>query len=242
MSEATTRLGFIIPSTNFVVEPDVYTAAPPGVTTHFSRLLIRGRDIADGYPQIWRESNRHLYRAVEELASARVAAIAYAVTAGSFFGGRAWEERVRARIEAERGIPATSTSFAIVQALRTFGASRITVATAYSDLLNARLRRFLQQHEFEVLAIAGLGNTRIQQPASEEPERITKLVARLVTDGTQAIVVSCAGLSALGIIDGLERQHGVPVVSSNQAVLWSAMRAAGVTTPVEGRGSLLRQH
>ena len=42
-------------------------------------------------------------------------------------------------------------------------------------------------------------------------------------------------------LDTQEWEIGKPVLSSNQAFLWRALRAAGVRTPVGGFGRLLRE-
>jgi maleate cis-trans isomerase len=44
-----------------------------------------------------------------------------------------------------------------------------------------------------------------------------------------------------GIIERLERDLGKPVVTSQQAALWRALRLAGLADPVPGFGRLLRE-
>lgn len=237
------KLGFIVPSTNFVVEPELYSMVPSGVSAHFSRLLITERDItASGYPRIWDESNAGLPLAVEQLISARVSCVAYAVTAGSFFGGRRWEEELRAQIDRQYGVRVTSTAHAIVRALEKLGVRRVAVATAYEGFLNAALGSFLHEYGVEVLSLEGLGNTYVQQPASESYQRVLSLVREANSDDAEAIVISCAGLSVVQLIEPLERELRKPVVTSNQAVFWSALRLAGYGESISGFGILLKDH
>ena len=40
-------------------------------------------------------------------------------------------------------------------------------------------------------------------------------------------------------VEELERRTGKPVVTSNQATIWSAFRKAGITEPIRGFGRLL---
>ncbi len=56
-----------------------------------------------------------------------------------------------------------------------------------------------------------------------------------------AVLISGTGLPTAGVLDTLERELGKPVLSSNQAFLWRALRVAGVRTPVRGFGRLLRE-
>lgn len=236
------RLGFIIPSTNFVVEPDVWSNLPSDVSAHFSRVLVTGLKMdGDGYPEVWRQSNEHLPTAVAELATARVHALCYAVTAGSFFGGRKWDEDWRARVTEEHGIPATSTSYGLVEAVRSMGLNRVSVVTAFVDRQNEILSSFLTEHDIEVVAIDGLKDVRIQQPATETPERMAELIASVVRPRTEAVLVCCAGLNAMSSVDSFEQQFGLPVFSSNQVALWSALRQAGHPGLEDGPGSLMRR-
>ncbi|MGJ3259423.1 MAG: hypothetical protein ACFE0S_07455 [Rhodospirillales bacterium] len=51
----------------------------------------------------------------------------------------------------------------------------------------------------------------------------------------------CGGaLRSVDIIDALEAKTGKPVITSNQALAWDAMRLAGNADRVEGFGRLLR--
>jgi maleate isomerase len=54
-------------------------------------------------------------------------------------------------------------------------------------------------------------------------------------------MISGTGLPTLGIIERLERELGKPVVTSQQASLWRALRLARIADPVTGFGRLLRE-
>jgi maleate cis-trans isomerase len=57
----------------------------------------------------------------------------------------------------------------------------------------------------------------------------------------QAVLISGTGLPTVGVLERLERELGKPVISSNQACLWRALRLAGVSDPAPGFGRLLRE-
>lgn len=217
--------------------------SPAQVSAHFSRVLLKGRDLTEsGYPDIWRESCEALPLAIEQLATARPACIGYAVTAGSFMGGRRWEEDFRRDISRSFSIPATSAAYGIVTALEESGVRRVAVVTAYVDYLNKGLRAFIESYGFSVVALEGVGSTRVQGPAKESSERISDLVRKVNRSDAQGIVISCTGLSVLDLIEPLERELGKPVLTSNQAIFWSALRLGGNQTRVQGFGALLRDH
>ena len=66
-------------------------------------------------------------------------------------------------------------------------------------------------------------------------------LARRAIAGTNAdgLFLACTDMVSLPVIDALEADLGVPVVSSNQAQLWTTLRAAGVRTTIVGWGRLL---
>jgi len=57
-------------------------------------------------------------------------------------------------------------------------------------------------------------------------------------DRADAYFISCANIQSMDVIDELETKLGKPVVTSNQAALWAALRALGISAP--GPGMLFR--
>jgi arylmalonate decarboxylase len=55
-------------------------------------------------------------------------------------------------------------------------------------------------------------------------------------------VVSCTDFASLEALPRLERELSKPVISSNTATPWAALRAAGVDTRIPGFGRLLQEH
>jgi maleate isomerase len=53
------------------------------------------------------------------------------------------------------------------------------------------------------------------------------------------LLISCGGLRTFEIIEVLERDLGLPIVTSNQAGLWGALRLARVRENIQGFGRLL---
>jgi maleate isomerase len=228
------RIGLLVPSSNTTMEPDFYAMAPMGVTVHTARMRLS---------QVTPEA---LIRMAEDteggaglLADAGVDIIVYGCTTGSLVGGVEWEEGLVGRIEEETGIPAVSTSSAVVEALRTLGAKRIGVATPYSEELNGLEKSFLEDLGFQVTGIRGLGlldNLDIGRVGRGTLEDITREVA----DDADAVFISCTNLPVVGLIEEFEKEFNRPVVTSNQASMWAALRGR-VSPGVNGFGELMRR-
>jgi maleate isomerase len=75
----------------------------------------------------------------------------------------------------------------------------------------------------------------------EETYRLAGAVARAATDA-DGIFISCGNLRSFEAIEPLEKDTGLPVVTSNQAGLWQALRMAGVQERLPNLGRLLRDY
>ena len=215
------------------MEPDFYGMAPEGVSVHTARMRL-DEVTPDGLIRMADDAEK----GAALLATAGVDVIVYGCTTGSLVGGVKWEESLVRSIHENTGVRAMSTSGAVVEALRALSARRVGVATPYTDVLNRLETEFLEDHGFQVAAIEGLGLVNNLEIGRVERGVIEGLV-EAVAGEADTIFVSCTNLPALNLIDGLERRHGRPVVTSNQASLWAALRDSGVKE-ITGYGELLR--
>ncbi len=72
------------------------------------------------------------------------------------------------------------------------------------------------------------------------PEKAYQLAKETYTEDADVHFISCAGWRTLPIIDVLEKDIGRPVISSVQAVMWHAMKLAGLNIKIDGKGKLLK--
>jgi maleate isomerase len=145
--------------------------------------------------------------------------------------------------ELSRGAPKarpTTLITGVIRALRALHAQRIVVATPYLDEINILEQRYLQKQGFEVLDIQGMNLVKDTDMVRVTPDFIMEYAQSIDRPDADAIFVSCGALRTLDIIDDVEREVGKPVVASNQAMLWDALRLAGIEDKIEGYGLLLR--
>ena len=76
---------------------------------------------------------------------------------------------------------------------------------------------------------------------AESQERAYELARLADVPDADAVVLSGTGLPTIGVLEELERELRKPVISSNQASLWAALRLARITDAVADFGSLLRE-
>lgn len=233
------RIGLIVPPSNTVNEAEFNRAAPDGVSFHATRSPLHAAPAADGF----REMLADVERAMSDLAACRVDFATYACTAGSM---ACPADRLLGTMSAAGGVPATSTADAIVAALRALGATRIAMASPYTDETNAHEAEYLERHGIEVVASAGLGlNTsleNIQKISRVPPPEVFAHARSVDRPGAEAILICCTDFNTFDSIEPLEQALGKPVVSSNSATLWHTLRLAGIDDRIEGLGTLLRRY
>ena len=147
-------------------------------------------------------------------------------------------------ITATTGIKATTSLTAVVDALRTLGITRPAIATSYLAEIDARLVEVLEQSKFKVAAIRGMGLKKSIDMGKVLPDAtyaLVKEVARSAPDA-DGILISCGNLRSFEAIEALEKDTGLPVVTSIQAGLWQALRMVGVHEQLPNLGRLLRDH
>src|SRR5438093_2076627 len=139
-------------------------------------------------------------------------------------------------------VPAVAAAPAVVDALRHFGARRLSVATPYPDWNNQRLRAYLEASGFDVLNVDGepraakSGNQGIND---QDPEDVVTFASRVCRPEADALLCSCTAWRSVEAAAELERRTGKPVVTSNQASIWASFRALKLAPEIRGFGRLL---
>jgi len=234
------RIGLMVPSTNTTCEADFQLVVPRGFTVHGQRLWLTNDALGE---EGMLRMNAEIETGARYLATARVDAISYGCTTGSFFKGPGWDRDMIALIERTAGVPAVATSPSVVDALRSFGARRISVATPYPEWNNERLRTYLEAQGFDVLNLeaeptaARAGNQGIND---QDPAVIVDFAARACRPDADALLCSCTAWRSVEAVEEIERRTGKPVVTSNQASIWMTLRRLGHVEPIAGFGRLLR--
>jgi maleate isomerase len=240
MDNKVRRIGILAPPGNVAMERELPLFLPPGVVMNHNRLSRPGNAISRESLLAMAES---VDRAAHDLAQAYPEVIVYGCTSGSFLEGIGKEARLAERITQRTGIPAVTTSTAVVEALRAQGARRIFMVTPYPDAVNEHELAFCRHYGLDVVALDSF-----RCPTSEDIRAVSsEQVAELVLGNREAIAacdtifISCTNLLSMDQIETIEARSGKPVVTSNQASLWAGLARMGV--PMQGirAGSLFQR-
>lgn len=230
------RLGVLVPSPNPVLELDVLSLLPEGVSAHFTRVGLEGQLSLDLLESMVGEA-LHESR---KLALAGVSVLGYGCTSGSFFKGHGFDEEIIRRLKESAGnIPATTATTAAVAALTELGMKKIAFCSPYEREIHEKGVAYLESYGFEVVSGACLGLKGGDEIGLVPAREIGKLVRRAEHSRAEAIFISCTGFPALHCLGPLERDLRKPVLSSNLTFTWHMLKLAGVSDPLPGFGDLL---
>jgi maleate cis-trans isomerase len=230
------RIGLLVPSSNSTVEVEFYRALPQDVSLHVARLPITQVDpesIAGMVDPLDTESKK--------LASADVDVIVLGAAAPSFLKGMGYDREMSTRIARASGKPATTASTALLQSLAALGVNRIALGTAYSAKVNDIAIAFLRANGIDVVATECVGLVDNLEIGRLDVTTALELGRRIACPQAQAIAFLCTNWQSMAIIDRLEQDTGLPVLSSTQFSVWAALKTIGYAGTIAGYGRLLRE-
>jgi maleate isomerase len=229
------RIGLIVPANNSVIEPEFWSALPEGCSAHATRILAKG----DLTPDAVRRMERDTDAAVEAIAATGVDVIAYCDMVTTFIMEPGWNEAAVQRIARATGVPCISAWTALRDALKKLGARSIALGTPYPASIHALAPPFFERNGFVVGSHATLDIVAMRDVPAVDAGRLAEFAAKLAVAGRDALVLLATDLPTFASIDSLEARYAVPVLTSNQALLWAALTRLGIQ-PARSLGRLFQ--
>jgi len=167
----------------------------------------------------------------------RLDALVFGCTSGTVAIGS--DEVTRLLRVARPGIPCTNPIDAALAAFAALGARRISVLTPYTVPVNQAIAAHLAAAGVEVLSITGFDLEGDDEMTAVPPAATAAAAAECCHPAADLLFVSCTALRVAEVLDQIEDRLGRPVVASNQALLWHALRLIGNEDAIAGFGRLL---
>jgi maleate isomerase len=161
---------------------------------------------------------------------------AYYCTSVSFIRGPGGDLDISRRVTEETGKPATTTSTAMIEALRALDISRVSLASPYLPDVEQRFVEFFEAHGVNVVRSLSLCLERGHSLVL--PEDIRRLAEAADDPAAQAVFVGCTGQRLAQHLNAMEALLGKPVLTANQVTSWHALKLMGLDPQIEGRGRL----
>jgi len=140
----------------------------------------------------------------------------------------------------DRGKPGTATTNparAALAAMRALNVTKLSLLTPYPAAASLKVATYFDHKGVHIVSHHCLGISHDGDIARVHREALIEAAVNACHPEAEAIFLSCTALPAVAVIPDLEDRLGRPVISSNQASAWMALRLAGCSAspPAGGR-------
>jgi len=167
-----------------------------------------------------------------------VDAVGYASTTSAYVIGHEAETAMVARLAARLALPVAATSAAAVLGLHSLDVERLALVGApwFDDETTSLGAAYFRSQGFDVVF-----SLSAELPQDPEPAAACEWMLRQVPDEAEAIFIGGNGFRTARAIEPLEQALGRPVLTANQALLWSLLTHVGAPCDVAGFGRLFAE-
>ena len=235
------RIGLIVAATNGVAEMEAFRMIPDGVSVHFTRnpYAVSGTEEDENKMLSSLESSAKLLAGSTETLGVNVIGLAHG--SGTSFGGPGFDEKLNERMRNAAGVPSITMSTAVVNALKKVGAKRVSVASPFHQTrMLERFAIFLVGNGFEIVTRKNLDLSNHNLVSSQPPTTAYNLIKSIDSSEIDALVLNNPNIRTIEVIDQLEKDLHKPVVTGNQALMWSCLREIGISEKLPQLGKLFQ--
>lgn len=242
-SRGLARIGVLVPFTNTNLEPDMALLRPEGVSMHFARLGGYDQDAIPDAGQMAGLGASEIEEPLGLLAGVKPDVILYGCTSATLTHGAKFDDELAIRAEAVSGAKTVTAAGALVLALEALKADKIAFASPYVPAINDMAIAFLAEKGIATVSRADVEDVLDNYgQGAMSPEKVHDLGVRANSDRADVVVLSCTDMRSVETVDRLEQTLGKPVVCSNQAMIFAALRHLSIE-PGHGQcGRLLQYH
>ena len=147
------RVGLIVPSTNTVMEPDLYRNLPSGTTVHTSRMLLEGSVTIEAEELML---DVYLPECARQIGTLQPDVVVFGCTSAGALRGPAYEQELAGEISQATGAPTVTIMGAVVDELKRLGVNSVALLTPYSEEINDTIKDSLETSGFTVPYMNGM--------------------------------------------------------------------------------------
>lgn len=238
------KFGVLGPSTNTVVQPDFDDLRTPGITNHYSRIVVddaRAVSNESFMAGAWEISDNTI-DAVRGVLTCKPNYLVMGMSAVTFFGGAEGAVKWREDVEQASDLGVTTGSEATVAALAAYGSiKKVAFFSPYYPTANAEVRNFLSDYGYETVRDIPLQCPSWTAIGEVSERRIIDTFKMLDGDDVDALIQVGTNISGMRAAAAAELYLGKPVIAINAATYWHALRVNGFQDRVQGFGRLMSE-
>ncbi len=143
----------------------------------------------------------------------------------------------------EIGTKVIASTLCQKEAMEKLGVTKVATAHVAGPGHQERHNQQMRNMGFESVGEISPERTSLLHYGKLSEDLALELARQLMADHPEAdcIHFASAHWPTAFAIEPVEQELGIPVMTSQQAIVWKALRSAGVTEPIEGFGRLLRE-
>jgi maleate isomerase len=252
------QLGILVLHNDPVAEAELWAMAPPGVTVHSARFESPTSNGAEYTGSAWRMfvDAPDMTRGLQHLGQMDLSAICLCFGSCSFFGGPEFDAGFTAAASEKAGGAYVYTAAQAIQdALGAMGIRRplVVMPPWFTQPTFEATEKYLSTAGFPIAGMLqfelddrweGVARHRLFDRGGRwdvRAEDVCEQVSAGVTADADGVLIPGSGFRSWEAIEPLERELGIPVVTSNQACLWRLLDHTGVAAAVPGGGRLFTE-
>lgn len=215
-----------MPSSDIVMEADLWRRLPPHVTLHVARMYLESTTVAGEEKML----DEELAPAARRVASVRPELMIFGCTSAAALRGLDGDAAISRLVETIVGCPCVTVVQAALREIRQLEPRRLLLITPYLDELNDRMQKTFLEAGLPVTGVVGMGLDDDLDIGAVLPQEIKKFVVaatRSATPAPDCLFVSCTTFRAFEAVEELERELGIPVITSNRGAFQAVLRHLG---------------
>ena len=226
------RIGYISPSVIELNAYDFYRIVPDGVGLIAVACMVGGWK-----EEAYKQSLSQVEACAKELGRRSCDFIIHGGAPLVLAQGKGFEANLLETLQRLTGVPCTTSVVAAMDAFRDLSASRLAVVDPYPAGLNDKMVKYLGDWGFEVASVVSFTESSVVSIA--DIYRAAKKAVKEAKNAT-AIFIPCANFPVVDVIEDIETDLGLPVISNITSQLYVAFKKIGMREKINGYGKLMR--
>lgn len=229
------------PSTNTIVQPDMESLRPAGVTNAYRDIYVENvKALSDeSFMAGTQKISDGVSDALRTAMTCNPDYLVLGISAISFVGGKAGCQAFVDDVQATTGLGISVGSQALVAALEAYGGiRRVAFVSPYYPVANTNVAGFLADYGFETVRDVALRRSSWTDIAQTPEHLLRRTLRDLDSADVDAICQVGTNMSMMRLAAEAEAWLDKPVIAINAATYWHALRANGIHDRIEGYGRL----
>jgi maleate cis-trans isomerase len=230
------RIGYISPSVIELNAYDFYRIVPKGVGLIAVACMVEG----------WKEDAYKRALSQVEYCARELArrACDFVIHGGAplvLSQGKGFETKFLKQLEEITGVPCTTSIVAAMDAFRDLSVRKLAVVDPYPPDLNAKMTDYLKDWGFEVVSLISLGTSFTESSIASIGDIYRAAKGAIKEAGNaEAAFIPCANFPVVDVIEDIETDLGLPVITNITSQLYVAFKTIGMRHKIAGFGRLMR--